>query len=76
MTGPTKEVFDPQTGGAGANGDTVVASANAGARNGDGRRFLDVDPVRVRAVSRGGYSEIHEVGIVAAIDEDVKHLAV
>lgn len=76
VAGAASHVFDPESGSAGADGDAVVAGGDGGGEDGDMGWHLDVDSVGVGADAGGWDFRALKLHVVAAVDNDVKYLAV
>ena len=76
MARSASDVFNPEIGGPGADGDAVVAGGDLGVENGDSGGGLDVDAVGVGTVSGGRNPNSLHLHVVAPIEHYVEHLAV
>lgn len=76
MTRTACHAFDPEVLSARTNGDAVVSSSDGGVEDGNISRQLDVDAVRVGAVTIGDQLHSSHLHILAMIYYHVEHLAI
>ncbi|KAK9087833.1 hypothetical protein Syun_030227 [Stephania yunnanensis] len=76
MAGATVDVFHPEVGGAGANGDAVVAGLDVGLGDGDIGGSLDMYAVGVGAIAGGRHLHLLELDVLTVVDDDMEDLAV
>jgi hypothetical protein len=76
MTRSTCNVFNPQIIGTRADGDTIITGSNFGVDDGDVGGFLDMDAIRVRAIS--GCHDFYTIDfyVFASIERYVEHLTI
>ena len=76
MPRSTCNILNPQVGSTGANWDAIITSPDLGVENCDSWWWLHMNAISVWAVSGSGDFDTLHFHFLAAIDDDMEHLAV